>query len=101
VKTSTFDSYRRFAGYLTGDIGGFFVVQVGAETITAWPSELLDRNAPFTDCWCFDDRCSVLRDVRAGGLLNAALRCRLVVRAVCRASPGLFRLRAAAACVIS
>lgn len=52
VKTSTFDSYRRFAGYLADDIGGLTVVEVGAETITAWQSKLLDRYAPFTVLNC-------------------------------------------------
>ena len=52
VKTSTFDSYRRFAGYLADDIGGLAVVDVGAETITAWQSKLLDRYAPFTVLNC-------------------------------------------------
>ncbi len=52
VKTSTFDSYRRFAGYLADDIGGLAVVEVGAETITAWQSKLLDRYAPFTVLNC-------------------------------------------------
>ena len=54
VKTSTFDSYRRFAGYLADDIGGLAVVDVGAETITAWQSKLLDRYAPFTVRRCGD-----------------------------------------------
>jgi len=52
VRTSTFDSYRRFAGYLAHDIGGLAVVDVGAETITAWQSKLLDRYAPFTVINC-------------------------------------------------
>ena len=43
VRTSTLDSYRRFAGYLADDIGALPVVEVGAETITAWQSKLLDR----------------------------------------------------------
>ncbi len=52
VRTSTLDSYRRFAGYLADDIGALPVVEVGAETITAWQSKLLDRYAPFTVLNC-------------------------------------------------
>ncbi len=43
VKTSTFDSHRRFAGYLADDIGGLAVVEVGAETITAWSRQRVDK----------------------------------------------------------
>ena len=43
---------RRFAGYLADDIGALPVVEVGAETITAWQSKLLDRYAPSTVLSC-------------------------------------------------
>jgi len=52
VKTSTLDSYRKFAGYLASDIGTHAVVDVGAETLTAWQSKLLDRYAPYTVLNC-------------------------------------------------
>ena len=52
VRNSTFDSYRRFGSYLADDIGSLLVVEVGAETITAWQSKLLDRYAPFTVLNC-------------------------------------------------
>ncbi|MEP1122816.1 MAG: tyrosine-type recombinase/integrase [Ilumatobacter sp.] len=52
VKTSTLDSYRKFAGYLANDIGTHAVVDVGAETLTAWQSKLLDKYAPYTVLNC-------------------------------------------------
>ena len=52
VKTSTLDSYRKFAGYLASDIGTHAIVDVGAETLTAWQSKLLDRYAPYTVLNC-------------------------------------------------
>ncbi len=52
VKTSTLDSYRKFAGYLASDIGTHAVVDVGAETLTAWQSKLLDKYAPYTVLNC-------------------------------------------------
>ena len=52
VKTSTLDSYRKFAGYLAGDIGTHAVIDVGAETLTAWQSKLLDQYAPYTVLNC-------------------------------------------------
>lgn len=52
VKTSTLDSYRKFAGYLASDIGTHAVVDVGAETLTDWQSNLLDRYAPYTVLNC-------------------------------------------------
>ncbi|MGD9794043.1 MAG: tyrosine-type recombinase/integrase [Acidimicrobiia bacterium] len=48
VKASTFDSYRKFTGYLADELGPMAVVEVGPETLTAWQSGLLDRFAPFT-----------------------------------------------------
>ena len=52
VKTSTLDSYRKFAGYLANDIGTHRVVDVGAETLTQWQSTLLDKYAPYTVLNC-------------------------------------------------
>ncbi len=52
VKTSTLDSYRRFAGYLTDGIGAHRVNEVDSETLTAWQSALLDRYAPYTVLNC-------------------------------------------------
>lgn len=52
VKVSTLDSYRKFVGYLADDIGAMPVVGVGAETLTVWQSNLLDRYAPFTVLNC-------------------------------------------------
>lgn len=46
VKISTLDSYRKFVGYLSADIGELKVVDVGAEILTVWQSNLLDRYAP-------------------------------------------------------
>ena len=48
VQPSTFDSYTKFAGYLSESLGRVAVVEVGAETLTAWQSGLLDHLAPFT-----------------------------------------------------
>ncbi len=48
VKTSTLDSYGRFAGYLADGIGTYRVVDVDSETLAAWQSDLLDRYAPYT-----------------------------------------------------
>ena len=48
VKPSTYDSYAKFAGYLSDSLGRVAVVEVGAETLTAWQSQLLDQFAPFT-----------------------------------------------------
>lgn len=52
VKTSTLDSYRRFASYLAHDIGELAVVDVGPEVLVEWQSRLLDQHAPYTvlDC---------------------------------------------------
>lgn len=52
VKTTTLDSYRRFASYLVEDIGSWIVVEVGAEAVTEWQASLLDRYAPFTVLNC-------------------------------------------------
>ena len=52
VKTSTLDSYRKFAGYLADDLGSLPVVDVGPETLTTWQSALLDRFAPYTVLNC-------------------------------------------------
>ncbi len=52
VKVSTLDSYRKFVGYLADDIGAMPVVGVGAERLTVWQSNLLDRYAPFTVLNC-------------------------------------------------
>ncbi len=52
VKTSTFDSYKKFASYLADDIGTYRVVDVGAETLTRWQSKLLDKYAPYTVLNC-------------------------------------------------
>ncbi len=52
VKTSTMDSYRRFASYLAEGIGTRRVVEVDPETLAAWQSELLDRYAPYTVLNC-------------------------------------------------
>jgi integrase len=48
VRTSTLDSYRKFASYLSAELGSLRVVDVGAETLTSWQSALLDRFAPYT-----------------------------------------------------
>ena len=40
VKTSTLDSYRKFASYLANDIGAHAVVDVGPELLTQWQSKL-------------------------------------------------------------
>jgi len=52
VKTSTLDSYRKFASYLADDIGNLRVVDVGAEALTQWQSKLLDKYAPYTVLNC-------------------------------------------------
>ena len=52
VKTSTLDSYRRFAGYLTDGIGARRIVDVDAEVLAAWQSKLLDSYAPYTVLNC-------------------------------------------------
>ena len=52
VRTSTLDSYRKFASYLADDIGTHPVVDVGPETLTQWQSKLLDRYAPYTVLNC-------------------------------------------------
>jgi len=52
VKTSTLDSYRKFASYLADDIGTHRVVDIGAETLTQWQSTLLDKYAPYTVLNC-------------------------------------------------
>ena len=52
VKASTFDSYRKFTGYLVADIGKLPVTEVGPELLTEWQSKLLDRFAPFTVLNC-------------------------------------------------
>ena len=52
VKTSTLDSYTKFASYLADDIGTHRVVDVGAETLTKWQSDLLDKFAPYTVLNC-------------------------------------------------
>ncbi len=52
VKASTIDSYRKFVAYFVDDFGTTAVVDVGAETLTAWQSSLLDRFAPFTVLNC-------------------------------------------------
>lgn len=52
VKTSTLDSYRRFAGYLASGVGTLRVIDVTPETLAAWQSELLDRYAPYTVLNC-------------------------------------------------
>ncbi len=52
VKTSTLDSYRKFASYLADDIGTHAVVDVGPELLTQWQSTLLDRYAPYTVLNC-------------------------------------------------
>jgi integrase len=52
VKTSTLDSYRKFASYLADDIGTHAVVDVGPETLTMWQSNLLDEYAPYTVLNC-------------------------------------------------
>ena len=52
VRTSTLDSYRKFASYLADDIGTHRVVDVGPETLTQWQSKLLDRYAPYTVLNC-------------------------------------------------
>jgi len=48
VRTSTLDSYRKFASNLADDIGTHRVVDVGPETLTQWQSKLLDKYAPYT-----------------------------------------------------
>ncbi len=52
VKTSTLDSYRKFASYLADDIGTHAVVDVGPELLTQWQSKLLDKFAPYTVLNC-------------------------------------------------
>ena len=52
VKTSTLDSYRKFASYLADDIGTHAVVDVGPELLTQWQSTLLDKYAPYTVLNC-------------------------------------------------
>jgi integrase len=52
VRTSTLDSYRKFAGYLAGDIGTHAVIEVGPEMLTTWQSKLLDQYAPYTVLNC-------------------------------------------------
>ena len=52
VRTSTLDSYRKFASYLADDIGTHRVVDVGAEALTQWQSKLLDKYAPYTVLNC-------------------------------------------------
>jgi integrase len=52
VRNSTFDSYKKFTGYLVDELGSLAVVDVGPETLTAWQSGLLDRFAPFTVLNC-------------------------------------------------
>lgn len=52
LKTSTLDSYRKFASYLADDIGTHRVVDVGAEALTQWQSKLLDKYAPYTVLSC-------------------------------------------------
>lgn len=52
VKTSTLDSYRRFASYLADGIGTWRIVDVGPEALTDWQARLLDRYAPFTVLNC-------------------------------------------------
>lgn len=52
VKTSTLDSYRRFAAYLTDGIGSQRIVDVNAEMLAEWQSSLLDRYAPYTVLNC-------------------------------------------------
>ena len=52
VKTSTLDSYRKFASYLADDIGTNAVVDVGPELLTQWQSKLLDKYAPYTVLNC-------------------------------------------------
>lgn len=52
VKTSTLDTYRKFASYLADDIGTHAVVDVGPELLTQWQSKLLDKYAPFTVLNC-------------------------------------------------
>ena len=52
VKAPTIDSYRKFVAYFVDDFGATAVVDVGAETLTAWQSSLLDRFAPFTVLNC-------------------------------------------------
>jgi integrase len=52
VKTSTLDSYRKFASYLADDIGAHAVVDVGPELLTQWQSKLLDKYAPYTVLNC-------------------------------------------------
>ena len=52
VRTSTFDSYRRFSSYLVETLGSMPIVELGAETMTTWQSGLLDRYAPLTVLNC-------------------------------------------------
>lgn len=54
VKTSTLDSYKEFASYLADDIGTHRVgdVDVGAETLPKWPSDLLDKYELYTVLNC-------------------------------------------------
>jgi integrase len=52
VKASTFDSYRRFASYLSDGIGACALVDVGPETLAGWQADLLDRFAPYTVLNC-------------------------------------------------
>jgi len=48
VRPSTFDSYRRFGGYLADDIGTLRVVDIDAEVVIDWQSSQLDSYAPLT-----------------------------------------------------
>jgi integrase len=52
VKTSTLDSYRKFASYLVDDIGAHTVGDVGPELLTQWQSKLLDKYSPYTVLNC-------------------------------------------------
>ncbi len=52
VKTSTYDSYARFASYLANGIGSYAIIDVGTEALTQWQSDLLDRYAPYTVLNC-------------------------------------------------
>lgn len=52
VKTSTYDSYARFASYLADGIGAQPIIDVGTEMLTQWQADLLEQYAPYTVLNC-------------------------------------------------
>ena len=52
VRESSLGTYRKALVYLVADLGHVRVIDVGAEMLTVWQSNLLDRFAPYTVLSC-------------------------------------------------